>query len=190
MGTRSYARRCSVLTLADEAGCQQQAIALLGVYLQQVPADEPRPLAVEELAEVRLIDPRSGEDLGIPLLGIMDLILPTTAGPIIADFKTAARGGELLEITHEIQLTSYAYLLRHTFEQPESGHEIRSLIKTKTPKIENHHYPPRTAVQFARLFSVIRAYLDDLNCGKFVYRPGFSCGMCDFRHGACRDWGG
>jgi hypothetical protein len=67
--------------------------------------------------------------------------------------------------------------------------EIRSLIKTKKPKVEFHEYPPRSAVHFRRLFSVIRAYLDDLDSGRFIFRPGFACSMCDLRD-SCRHWQG
>jgi hypothetical protein len=64
------------------------------------------------------------------------------------------------------------------------------LVKTKTPKIEFHRYPTRTDVHFARLFSVIREYLDALNAGRFSYRPGFGCSMCDFRESHCCRWSG
>ena len=60
-------------------------------------------------------------------------MLDETDGPIIADFKTTSRGGEPLEITNEIQLSSYSYLFRHTSQRPESALEIRNLVKTKTP---------------------------------------------------------
>lgn len=68
--------------------------------------------------------------------------------------------------------------------------EIRSLVKTKTPKIEFHSHPARTEVHFARLFAVIREYLDAVNSGRFNYRPGFGCGMCDLRNGPCARWQG
>ena len=61
----------------------------------------------------------------------------------------------------------------------EAGLEIRSLVKTKTPKVEFHRYPARTEAHFARLFAVIREYLDALDRGRFNYRPGFGC--CDVR---------
>ena len=48
-------------------------------------------------------------------------------------------------------------------------------MKTKTPKVETHRYPARTDRHYRRLFSVIRAYLDDLDAGRFVFRPGFGC---------------
>ena len=113
----------------------------------------------------------SGENLGVPLVGILDLVLPDPGGPLIADFKTTARGGELLEITHEIQLSSYSYMFRHTSPQPEGGLEIRNLVKTKMPKIEIHRYAPRTDRHYRRLLSVIRAYLDAVDAGRFVFGP-------------------
>ncbi len=36
---------------------------------------EPRPLAVEATMESPLVDPLTGEDFGIPLLRIVDLVL-------------------------------------------------------------------------------------------------------------------
>jgi putative RecB family exonuclease len=138
-------------------------------------------MAVEVGTEAPLVDPVTGEDLGIPLVGIMDLILPDAGGPLIADFKAAARSSEPLEIDHEIQLTCYSYLFRHASQVCESGLEIRNLVKTKIPKVQSHRYPTRTDKHFSRLFSVIRAYLDDMHSGTFLFRPGLGRGMCDFR---------
>jgi putative RecB family exonuclease len=175
---------------AAEDACRSQAVGLVGAYLAQLLSDEPKPLAVEAAVEAPLVDPTTGENLGIPLVGIMDLVLPGPDGPVIADFKTTARGGEPLEIAHEIQLSSYSYLFRESSQQMESALEIRNLIKTKTPKIETHRYAARDERHFRRLFRVIRAYLDDLDAGRFVFRPGFGCSMCDFRDTHCREWGG
>src|SRR5258708_36505690 len=98
--------------VAEDQACQRQAVELVAAYLQAVPANEPKPLAVEVSVEAPLVDPATGEDLGIPLVGIMDLVLDEEAGPLIVDFKTAARNSEPLEITHEIQLSCYSYLFR------------------------------------------------------------------------------
>jgi hypothetical protein len=156
----------------------------LRTYLNHISPDEPRPLAVEAAVEAPLLDPVTGEDLGIPLVGVMDLVLPDIAGPTIVDFKTTARGGEPLEIAHEVQLGCYAYLFRQAAGSQEGGLEIRNLIKTKLPKVEFHRYACRSEKHFARLFAVIRAYLDDLHSGGFLHRPGLGCTMCAFR-GPC-----
>ena len=140
--------------------------------------------------EQPLVDPFTGEDLGIPLLGIVDLILDKPDGAQIIDFKTSARGGTPSEISHEVQLSSYAYLFRRLDGRQEAGLEIRSLIKTKTPKIEFHAYPAREERHLRRLFAIIREYLDSLDAGRFNYRPGWGCSMCDLRDGPCRAWEG
>jgi len=174
----------------QELALQRQATTLVATYLDQVPPAEPRPLAVEAFMEVPLVDPLTGEDLGIPLVGIVDLVLDGEAGPTIIDFKTAARGGQLLEISHELQLSCYAYCYRRLTGHVEGELQIRRLIKNKTPRIETHRYPARSEPHFRRLFALLRAYLDDLNSRRFAYRPSFACSLCDFREPHCRQWCG
>jgi hypothetical protein len=171
-----------------EGALKEQAVNLVAAYMEQTADDLESPLAVETSMEAPLIDPETGEDLGIPLMGIVDLIIDDRDGPLICDFKTAARSSPPHEITHEIQLTSYAYLFRQATGDEEGGLEIRSIVKTKKPKIEFHSYQARSERHFRRLFSVIRAYLDDLNGGHFVFRPGFGCVMCDHRNAHCKTW--
>ena len=116
--------------------------------------------------EWALVDPETGEDFGIPLLGIVDLVLEEHDGPVIADFKTAARGGAPSETTHEIQLSSYSYLFRCMTGRQEAGIEIRSLVKTKKPRVEFHEYGPRTEAHFRRLFAVVRVVLEKCRGGR------------------------
>ena len=174
----------------EEANVRDQVVSLLAAYFGQLPADEPRPLAVETSLSCPLIDPESGEDLGIPLVGIVDLVLAEEAGPLIADFKTAASSKPPPDIQHEIQLSCYSYLFRNISGQQEAALEIRSLVKTKTPQIVFHRYPPRQASHLRRLFLVIHAYLDDLERGQFLYRPGWTCGMCNYSDDHCQRWCG
>ena len=174
--------------VAEEQAMQKQICNLVTAYLAAVPPDE-KPLAVEVALEAPLVDPETGEGLGMPLVGVVDLVLDSEAGPVIADFKTAARSSESMEISHEIQLSSYAWLYRQITGRKEAGLEIRSLIKTKQPKCEFHPYAARSDAHFRRLFAVIREYLDALDSGRFNYRPGFGCAMCDYRE-QCRNWSG
>ena len=177
-------------SVEKETMLRSKAVELVKAYVKQIPTDEPRPLAVEVTMESDLIDPDTGENLGLPLLGVADLILNDLDGPQICDFKTSSKAAPPFEITHEIQLTSYAWLFRQTTGLEESGLQIRSLIKTKKPKIEIHRYPARTARHFRRLFVIIREYLDALDSGRFNFRPGWSCSNCEFRVSKCSQWTG
>lgn len=174
----------------DEVALNRQTIGLVEAYLDTRDTNEAFPIAVEMPLECPLVDPETGDDLGIALFGFVDLILETPTGMTIVDFKTAARSSAPLEISHEVQLSCYAYAFRHVFGATEQELQIRSLIKTKTPKIETHRYPARDDKHFRRLFAVIRAYLDDLHSHRFVYRPGWTCSMCDHRETHCRHWQG
>jgi len=176
--------------LAEEGRLKQQTVDLVSVYLASVLADEPRPLAVESRWELPLVDSETGEDLGIPLLGIIDLVLDGSEGATIVDFKTAANTSTPVATSHELQLSSYAYLLRMATGRTESELQIRSLVKTKTPSVVTHRYPPREDRHFRRLFAVIREYLDALDRGQFNFRPGWTCGACDYRESVCAAWGG
>ena len=69
--------------------CKSRPPGMVTAYLKQVPTDEPRPLAVETAVEALLVDPTTGENLGIPLVGIMDLVLDGHDGAEICDFKTS-----------------------------------------------------------------------------------------------------
>lgn len=176
---------CIAFPSADEERqLLAQAMHLVTTYLSQLPNDEPAPMAVEERFEAPLIDPRTGEDLGISLVGIVDLVLHDCNGPLIVDFKTAARSSQL-DVMHELQLSCYSYLLRHVADVSEAGLEIRSLIKTKVPKVQVERYGPRQARHFERLFDVIRAYLDAVDSNRFHIRPGVQCSFCDYREAVC-----
>ena len=112
-------------------------------------------MAVETAVEHPLIDPRTGEDLGVPLVGVLDLVLAENSGSLIVDFN-GRLCDQLSELSHEIQLGGYAYLFRQTTGMDESGFlEIRRLVKTKMPQVSFHRWPARTGNHFGRLFAVI-----------------------------------
>jgi DNA helicase-2/ATP-dependent DNA helicase PcrA len=174
-------------SIEEERELQAKATQLVTAYLAQVSEDEAPPIAVEERFEAPLIDPVTGEDLGIPLVGIIDLVLGDNDRAIICDFKTAARSSSQLDVMHELQLSCYSYLFRRATGRTESGLEIRSLIKTKTPKVEVTRFGPRQEIHFQRLFAVIRAYLDAISNKRFHISPGLGCSFCDYQHAMCRN---
>src|SRR5688572_9144538 len=62
-------------SLVDEQLSQGQTLNLIDVYLRTVRGDEPLPLAVEAAVEAPLVDPITGKDFGLPLVGVIDLVL-------------------------------------------------------------------------------------------------------------------
>ena len=90
----------------DEGRLKMKAVDLVWAYLNNMAKDEPKPVLVETRLECPLIDSATGEDLGIPLVGIVDLVIGADHGPVIIDFKTAAKSAAPSEITHEVQLTA------------------------------------------------------------------------------------
>lgn len=174
----------------EESQLLAKGMDLVRAYLAKVKNEQTRPMAVETAVNAPLIDPQTGEDLEIPLVGVMDLVLDESGGPVIVDFKTASRAQELTELAHEMQLGCYAYLFRQSTGTSESALEIRRMVKTKTPQISFHRWPARTDRHMGRLFAVIRAYLDDLHAGRFVFRPHQACSYCDFRDRYCGQWAG
>ena len=177
------AEPCSFDSAEQETKAKNQVADLVKAYLSETDIVSEKPLAVERRFETPLIDPLTGEDFGIPLVGIVDLILDGGDGPIVIDFKTAA-SASYCDLQHELQLTAYSYLIRAALGIDESALEIRQLVKTKTPKIVTHRFLPRTDEHFVRFFGLIREYLDAIDRGVYNYRPSWNCGLCE-HGGAC-----
>jgi hypothetical protein len=167
----------------DEEKARYQILGLATAYLDTIPVENERPVAIEKRYEMPLIDPLTGEDYGIPLVGIVDLIYEEECGYVVTDFKTAS-SSTICEMQHEIQLTAYSYLVRSIIDQGELRSEVRQLVKTKVPKINVYRFPRRTDEHFDRFFGLIREYLDALDRGVFNYRPCWSCSMCE-HNGLC-----
>jgi hypothetical protein len=168
---------------SQEKKCRYQVLDLTTAYLNATPSQDETPIAVEKRYEVPLIDPATGEDLGIPLVGIVDLVLQEETGSVIVDLKTSS-SSSMCELQHELQLTAYAYCFREAMEQNELRCEVRQLVKTKTPKVNVHRFPTRSDEHLSRFFGLIREYLEALDKGIYNYRPGWSCSMCD-HYGVC-----
>ena len=95
---------------------RRASVDLVAAYLAEIPRDEPAPLAVEVRMQTPLVDPFTGEDLGIPLLGVVDLVLATDEGPVIVDFKTS-RSMKTEEdiLSYFVQAATYAYMYEEIY---------------------------------------------------------------------------
>ncbi len=59
----------------DRQALRRQAGDLIAAVPLSGHLKHEKPLAVEATVQTQLIDPMAGEDLGLPLLGVMDLIV-------------------------------------------------------------------------------------------------------------------
>ena len=175
-------------SLLEERALQRQACVLLATYWEQRVPGEPPPLSVSEWVTAALFDPATGEDLGVNLVGELDLVLDGPAGPLIVDVRTASRSASSVDLLQEVQLTCQAYLFRHLAGCAEGGLETRRLVNTKTPQLQVQRWPARTEVHFRRLLAVIRAYMAAGQAGRVIYRPSLACSWCEYRDTACRTW--
>jgi hypothetical protein len=174
---------CCFKDTAEETKTQEQIHELVTAYLTSTPIHEEKPIAIEKRYEVPLVDPNTGEDFGIPLVGVVDLVLQDGGENTIVDFKTSS-AYSMPELQHEVQLSAYSYLFRETTGQDESRCEIRQLVKGKTPRVATHKFAKRSDAHHTRFFGLIREYLDALDKGVFNYRPGWTCTMCE-HNGTC-----
>lgn len=169
----------------EERACLDQALALTSCYLETVPRYEAFPSLVEGKLEASLVNPLTGENHNVALLGVLDLVLETKQGPVLVDFKTAARTPPSVDVLHELQLSCYSFLYRQLHNELEAGIEIRTLVKQKTPKLVVQRFGPRTEAHFRRLFAVVKSYQQALATGNYHISPGLECSFCSFRESFC-----
>jgi putative RecB family exonuclease len=137
------------------------------------------PEASDLRVEVPLVDPRSGEELPLPLLGFLDFV----AEGMVGEIKTAARKNS--PTTWLFQLTAYAYAMRKQGDDLPRA-KVVQLIKTKVPKLEVMEV--EITEGDVRWFLEVTAEVYDAICaGAFFPNPGWMCPRCEYR-GACRAW--
>ena len=165
----------------DEEAQKMTGWRLVETYIREskIPP-ELRPDAVEVPVEADL------HAHGLPtLIGVLDLV---QAG-VIVDYKTSGQtpNPERALHTHEVQTSSYAVLYREGTGKRETGIEVHTLVKLKTPKLAVTAAPPMSDAQQSRLFRLIEAYEHGLDVRDFVPSPGLQCVSCEFFN-ECRGW--
>lgn len=167
----------------DEAAkCRHQAVDLVKAYAEEYRAQPEKIIAMEASLEAPFVHPTTGEDLGVPLFGVVDLVLENANSVLLVDFKTSATA-MLIEQSCSVQLTLYSLLMQgNGYDHVET--EIRQLVKTKTPKIRAYRFGERTEGHVRQFFDLCREYLRHLDHGVFNPRPCWSCNLCNYR-GLC-----
>jgi hypothetical protein len=133
---------------------------------------------------VPLIDPSTGENLGLPLVGVVDLVLREGDDNVLVDFKTSSTSS-CCALQHEIQLSAYAYLFSEATQQEETRLELRQLIKTKVPRVQTYRFPSRGDEHFNRFFGLVREYLDAIDRKIYNFRPSWMCGSTCEHYSTC-----
>lgn len=162
--------------------CTEKAHDLLRLYLAQTNGVEPE--AVEQPFEVPLVDPETGEDLGLTLRGFLDLV---EAGDVVVDLKTAARSIGAGDLERHLQLSVYAlaYLLFHG-RIPQLRLDL--LLKTKVAKLERFT-TSRSMSDLSWTARLLERASQAIDAGHFYPNPSWRCSECEyFAH--CQAWRG
>ncbi|MGL4943776.1 MAG: RecB family exonuclease [Thermoguttaceae bacterium] len=148
-------------SVADEEKSRGQAVELVKAYINEYASQPERIVAMEVSLEAPLLDSTTGNELGVPLFGVVDLVLQEDATPVVVDFKTTASATSVCEQAHATQLSVYAELLESNgYANVET--EIRQLVKTKTPKVCAYRFGERGDRQRRQFFGLCREYLDGI----------------------------
>jgi len=141
---------------------------LLEKFLQEEVAKIQKVFSVEKKFDLTITS------LGLPFVGIVDLVARVKGHKTIVDFKTAASDYEDHEVVLSDQLTAYF------LGEPEARQvALCVLVKTKEPRIE-WHVSKRNASHLTEYLDKVRIVAEDIAAGKFYKRPGKHCGYCDF----------
>jgi len=155
---------------------------MLGIYFNS-------PLNSIKSAEVPfhvpLLNISTGEELMVPLEGIIDLI---EKDDVIVEFKTSARSMDPESLNDYLQLTAYSYAYRTLFGRGPKTLKVINFVKAKTPKmvvIETS----REKSDYERFFYIAREVLKGINSGLFFPKQSFMCKDCEYG-GLCKKWDG
>ncbi len=102
---------------------------LLGQYVSQ-PIKEI--MGTEIPFTIPLVNPVTGEVLGINLEGYIDLV---EKDETIVEFKTTNQSMDQKDADDHIQLTAYSYAYEMLHQRPPKCLKIVNFVKTKKPKI-------------------------------------------------------
>ncbi len=112
--------------------------------------------------------------LGVPLVGVVDLLARLDGTRTVIDFKSAARDYDEHTVILSDQLTAYAVA------KPEAEQvALCVFVKGATPRIE-WHLARRDGMQITEYLHKAAVVAQAINAGHFYKRPGWWCGSCDF----------
>ena len=143
-------------------------------------------LAVAQAFRVPLLDDDGQFISDRPLVGEFDLVVDSPAGPVVVDWKTAARQWPADKASKDLQATafSYAWSVQHGVDP---GFRFDVVTKAKTPIIASHP-TVRQADDYRRFLRLIAEVERAITAEVFLpNEQSFCCADCV--HGqACANW--
>lgn len=155
--------------------------ALLDLYLTRY--GELPVAGVESPFQVELEDPDTGEVVGRPLKGYLDLIL---ANRTAIELKTSSKGWSDFDLVRHLQIGAYAFALNAVHGSP-SALEVHVLVRLKKePRVETFRI--ERAVDATRWwFEAARSIEAAISGGHFPPKPSPLCRDCEYEK-ACAAW--
>ena len=164
----------------------QTAEAMLKTFKESVQPGEV--LAVEQSFSVDLVDPETGENLGVPLAGRIDLIEKLDDQTIaVVDQKTAAKAYEKGKVEQDLQLTAYSYVMAkqgHSLEEIQLRFDV--LLKNGSYKLLSYK-TTRTMDDLKRFYKIARSVLNAVEAQAFYPCRSWMCTDCPFAK-PCAKW--
>lgn len=164
----------------DLEGRDPVQVEELGMSLVEVAVPHLRELevvSVDQRVDVPLVDPRTGEELPVPLMGFLDF---TTVGGL-GEIKTSGRKSK--PRSWVLQLSAYSYALEQlTGCRPDVT--VVQLVKTKVPKVVVETVEITRGDQ-AWFLEVASEVFSAVRKEAFPPNPSWACGRCEYRQ-VCR----
>lgn len=155
---------------------------MLGLYFHD-PIKEIK--GVEVPFVLPLLNPANGEDLGINLEGIIDLIEKDNT---IVEFKTSTQRIDPQDLSDHLQLTAYSYAFEMLYQIPPKLLKVVNFVKSKKPRI-NVFETKRNKADYQRFFYLAKQVLKGIRSQVFFPSSGFWCKDCEYEE-HCKAWEG
>jgi len=166
-------------------GEEEMKLAILGKEMLSLYF--PKPYKAVKGAEVPfvvpLVNPQTGQGLGIDLEGVIDLV---EVDDTITEFKTSAQLIDPKEVNSNLQLTIYSYAFEILAHKPPKLLRVVNFVKTKKPKMITIE-TKRCKADYQRFFSLASQVLKGIQNRIFFPRTGFWCKDCEYAE-PCQTW--
>lgn len=148
-------------------------------------SDQKMPVDAEIPFSLPLVDPMTGEVLGLNVKGIMDLI---EKDHVLVEFKTSARTINQQDLQGSLQLTCYSYAYEMLFQKVPRLIKVVNFVKTRAPKMLVLE-AKREKKDSQRFFHMAKEVLRGIYSEIFFPRPSFMCKGCEYEV-PCKVWAG